>query len=104
MGCGWLKLSGIEASFSLMAAPYSQTELDAKAPVLVEFPGWFYPSGHPIGWGAPARVTLGIVVASSFSEKVIRGVIRAKSPRNTGFLEALWTTVRLLCEQPIIPN
>jgi hypothetical protein len=104
MGCGWLKLSGIEAFSPLMAEPYSQTELDAKAPCLVEFPDRFEPSGHPIGWGAAARVTLGIVVASSFSEKVIRGVIRAKSPRNTGFLEALWTTVRLLCEQPIIPN
>ena len=38
MDFGWLELSGIEASLSLTAAPYSRTESDAKLPRCWGFP------------------------------------------------------------------
>jgi len=44
---------------------------------------------HPISWGAAARLTLDIVVTSSFYKKVIHAVIRGKKPKTTGFV-ALW--------------
>ena len=78
MGCGWLKFSGTEASFSLMAAPYSQYEPDAKAPLAVEFPAWISLAGHPIGWGAAVRLALAVVVTSSFCKKVIHALFAVK--------------------------
>ena len=89
MGFGWLNLSGTGASFPLMAAPYSQTESDAKAPLAVEFPTCAFLAGHPIGWGATARLALDIVVTSSFWKKVISELFASNTCGNTEFHRGL---------------
>lgn len=104
MGFGWLKLSGTGASFPLMAAPYSQTESDAKAPFAGGVPRLGCLAGHPIGWGAGVRLALDVVVTSSFLKKVIGRFFASKTCENTGFHRSLWTTGEGDCEQPATPK